>query len=357
MKRKTSDFLECAKDSLVLAIEMFNRPSDAGRVEAVLLLLSHAFEMLLKAVIHEKTGRIRGKGEKYNYAFEKCLGICESQLSVIDKDESLVLRNVNGFRDAAAHDVVTLSEGLLYGHSQSAVQIFATLLKKVFNKDIGKWLPRRILPISTVVPADIHTIIEEDMAAIRSLLGGRRRKEDEAEAKLRPYQVIESNIRKVQGGSQDTSSTSRIIKKLKSGDWKTVMPMVAGLVQPTTGGIPITLHVTKKEGFPVRIDPSAPTAIAFRWVKPEDKYPYLTTELADKLDITPNKFVGLVKLFQMKGNDEYHMSIKSSKTSLFHRYSEKAYKTLSQAIMKEGVDSLWTQAKSGKTLNAQDYAT
>src|SRR5437870_1977768 len=123
MKRKTCDFLECAKDSLVLGMEMFNRPADTGRVEAVLLLLNHAFEMLLKGIVLEKTGRIRGKREKYNYGFEKCLSICETQLSVIDKDESLVLRNLNGFRDAAAHDLVLISEGLLYGHSQSGVQI------------------------------------------------------------------------------------------------------------------------------------------------------------------------------------------------------------------------------------------
>lgn len=268
-----------------------------------------------------------------------------------------MLRNLNGFRDAAAHDVVVISEGLFYGHSQSAVQIFATLLKKAFNKDLGRSLPRRILPISTVVPSDINAIIEEDMAAIKSLLGGKKRKEDEAEAKLRPYQVIENNIRKLQSGPQDLTSMSRVIKRLKAGDWKTVMPMVAGLVQPSTGGIPITLHVTKKEGFPVRIDPSAPTPIAFRWVKPEDKYPYLTKELSDKLSITSNKFVGLTKLFQMKGNDEYHMSIRTGKTGLFHRYSEKAYKVLSQAIAKEGMDSLWAQARAGKTLNAQDYAT
>lgn len=71
MKRKTADFLERAKDSLVLGIEMFNRPADTGRVEAVLLLLNHSFEMLLKAIVLEKTGRIRGKREKYNYGFEK----------------------------------------------------------------------------------------------------------------------------------------------------------------------------------------------------------------------------------------------------------------------------------------------
>ena len=58
MKRKTRKFLDCAKESLILGVEIFNRPSEVGRVEGVLLTMNHAFEMLLKAVVFEKTGRI-----------------------------------------------------------------------------------------------------------------------------------------------------------------------------------------------------------------------------------------------------------------------------------------------------------
>ena len=68
---------------------MFNRPSDAGRVEGVLLFLDHAFEMLLKGILLEKTGRIRVQREKFNYGFDKCVNVCESQLSLIDSDEAV----------------------------------------------------------------------------------------------------------------------------------------------------------------------------------------------------------------------------------------------------------------------------
>jgi hypothetical protein len=355
VRRKTRSFLDCAKDSLFLAVEMFNRPSDVGRIEGVLLFLNHAFEMLLKAVVLEKTGRIRGRREKLNYTFEKCLNICESQLSVIDKDAALILRNLNGFRDAAAHDLVGISEGLLYGHAQSAVQIFGMVLKKAFNKDLNRLLPRRVLPLSASVPTEISTVVAEDMAAIKSLLGSKRRREDEAEAKLRPYQVIEKNIRSVQGLSDVTVSSSRAIRRLKAGDWKTVMPMVAGLVQSTASGIPVSLHVTKREGFPVRIDPTSSTSIAFRYIKPEDKYPYLTKELADKLGTTTPRIVAFAKLFQMKGNDDFHTSIKISKAGLVSRYSEKARQVMAAAIRRDGVDQLWAQAKVGECLDPRDY--
>ena len=108
MKRKTKSFLERAQDSLVLGIELFNRPYDQGRIDGVLSSLHHAFEMLLKAVVFEKTGRIRNKHEKKNYGLEKCLNICESTLNVLDRDEALVLKDLNGFRDASVHDIVEM---------------------------------------------------------------------------------------------------------------------------------------------------------------------------------------------------------------------------------------------------------
>jgi hypothetical protein len=143
---------------------------------------------------------------------------------------------------------------------------------------------------------------------------------------------------------------------VKKGDWRTVLPMVAGLVQPDTGGIPVSLHVTKKSGFPVRIDPDASAAIAFRYVKPEDKYPYLTSELAKKLSITTSKVVGLVKLLGLKNNEDFHTGIKVSQKGVVNRYSEKARKVMEAAIRKEGIDKLWAGAKAGEHRNPSEYS-
>src|SRR6266850_876751 len=145
LNRKTGQLLESARESLVLGVVIFNRPSDTGRIEGVLLFLNDAFEMPLKAIVLEKTGRIRGPRERYNYGYEKCIGICESQLHALNKDEALVLRNLNGFRAAAAHDVVEISEGLLYGHAQSAVQIFAPLLNSEYGSFAGLYPDQNLL--------------------------------------------------------------------------------------------------------------------------------------------------------------------------------------------------------------------
>jgi len=96
------------------------------------------------------------------------------------------------------------------------------------------------------------------------MLSKGHRQEDDAEARLRPYQVMEKNIRKSQGAAVKEASSGQLVRKVKKGDWRTVLPMVAGLVQPDASGIPVSLHVTKKDGFPVRIDPNASAAIALR---------------------------------------------------------------------------------------------
>lgn len=355
MKRKTRSFIDCAVESLTLAMELFNRPAETARQEGILLLLNHSFEMLLKAVVLEKTGRIHNPREKFNYGFEKCLSIAHLQLALLDKDEALILKNLNGFRDAAAHDLVQISEGLLYGHAQSALNIFVTLLKKVFARDLSRELPRRVLPICTVAPTDISMVVGEDMNIIAGLLGGRHRREDEAEARLRPYRVIEKNIRNMQGAGQEAPTTPRLVRGIKSGDWKAVLPMVAGLVQPTSSGIPISLHLTKRDGFPVRVDPTAPTAIAFRYVRPEDKYPYLTGELAKKLAITTNKLVSFAKLLQLKGNDDYHTALKVSATGVVNRYSEKSRQVISEAVARHGTEALWKMTKEARKLEPRDY--
>ena len=48
MRREVRHLKQRAIDSLMLSIELFNRPHDGGRVEGVLIHADHAFEMLLK---------------------------------------------------------------------------------------------------------------------------------------------------------------------------------------------------------------------------------------------------------------------------------------------------------------------
>lgn len=73
MRKEVKLLKEKATNSLLLSIEHFNRPWDRGRSEAVLILLDHSFEMLLKASILHRGGRIREPREKNTIGFDACI--------------------------------------------------------------------------------------------------------------------------------------------------------------------------------------------------------------------------------------------------------------------------------------------
>lgn len=76
LKRDVAELQQRAIASLILAIELFNRPNDLGRADTVLILLHHAFEMLLKAVIKERTGTVQAADGRRTLKFLQCLGAC-----------------------------------------------------------------------------------------------------------------------------------------------------------------------------------------------------------------------------------------------------------------------------------------
>ena len=129
MKKEAKLLLGKAVDSLILSVEHFNRPSDTGRTESTLILLDHSFEMLLKAAILHKGGKIRKPREKQVIGFGECVRKALSDGSVVflDKSQAMTLQAINTLRDSAQHHIVTLSEELLYLHAQSGLTLFKNI--------------------------------------------------------------------------------------------------------------------------------------------------------------------------------------------------------------------------------------
>ena len=70
MKREAKLLLNKACDALVLSIELFNRPHERGRVSGTLIQLDHGFEMLMKAAILHRGGKIRDRRAKETIGFD-----------------------------------------------------------------------------------------------------------------------------------------------------------------------------------------------------------------------------------------------------------------------------------------------
>ncbi len=121
MKKEVKHLYKKAIDSLTLSIELFNRPNDCGRVHGVLIFMDHSYEMLLKAAIIHKGGKIREKGMKETIGFSSCVrkAFSDATIKFLSPEEVLTIQSLNGLRDAAQHYTLECQNNIyIFKHKQ-----------------------------------------------------------------------------------------------------------------------------------------------------------------------------------------------------------------------------------------------
>jgi hypothetical protein len=335
-----------ACDALVLGVEHFNRPSDRGRSQAVLILLDHGFEMLLKAAIVHRGGKIREKREPMTLGFDACLrkSYSDGAIKFLDSNQVLSLQVINGLRDAAQHHLLDISEQHLYLQAQGGLTLFRDLMKSVFKIDLRDELPARVLPVSTSPPTDLATMFAAEIDEVRKLLlpGSRRRLE--AAAKMRALAILEAVVGGQRSQPEQAHLTNLARKVQKGTSWDQLFPGVASLQLTTKGhGPALDLRITKKEGIPVQIVPEGTpgaTVVAIRRVDELGFYNMSLTQLAGNLDITGPRTVALIRFAKIETDPDAFKPVVIGK-SKFKRYSQKALDTLKKAMKTVDMGTIW----------------
>lgn len=234
MKKEVKLLREKAISSLLLSIEHFNRPWGRGRQDAVLILLDHSFEMLLKASILHRGGRIREPRETNTIGFDACVrrALSAPSIQFLTDVQALVLQTINGLRDAAQHHLVDLSENQLYFHAQSGVTLFRDLLDSVYGAKLASSMPERVLPISTVAAVNPLVMFKEGVEEVRRLLTPGTRRQAEAESRLRGLAIMDGAIRGevTQPGE---AGLKRLGQQIRQG--KTLDDLFPGIIILTPG--------------------------------------------------------------------------------------------------------------------------
>jgi len=346
MKREVKRLLQKACDSLVLAIELFNRPHDRGRVSGTLIMLDHSFEMFMKAAILHRGGRIRKKRAKETIGFDKCvrISLSDGKVKYLNPEQALVLQTINGLRDAAQHHLLDISEGQLYVHIQSGVTLFRDLLKSVFGQELATYLPTRVLPVSTTLPTDLAMLCESEVAEIEKLLKPDRRRRLEALARLRPLAILDATIRGEKGQPSD-ADLRRIAKEVSKGaTWAELFPGVAAVKIVADGAGPsLSLRLSKKEGIPIQLVPEGTpgaAVVAVRRVNELDFYSLGAKQLAEKVGLTIPKVVAVVDHLGLRKDPECYKEFKIG-SQTHKRYSPKAIEKVREAVEREGIDEIW----------------
>ena len=353
MKHETKILRAKSLESLLLAVEHFNSTSEVGRQDAILILLDRAFELLLKAIIVHKGGRIREPRAKETIGFDKCVRKCvsDAELRCLSDEQALTLQIINSLRDAAQHYMIDLSEQELYTYCQAGVTMFGDLLTMVFGESLRDHLPERVLPVSASPPKDLHEIIDAEFKDIHALVKPGSRKRLIASAKLRALRLLESSL---QGERSQPSETElrKLVREIQAGKpWRRLFPGVASLNLTTDGtGLNVSIRLTKREGEPVHLVPEGTpgaTVVAVRRVNELGYYNLGLQDVARNVELTAPKAGALISHLRLQEDHEYYKEVRVGK-SRFKRYSRKAVQRLRDALEKVDMDAVWEKHRPRK---------
>jgi hypothetical protein len=337
MKQRARLLFDKSLDSFVLAIDHFNRPWDRGRSEAVLILLDRAFELMLKAIILHKGGKIREPYDRETIGFSKCVRKCitDAKVRCLSDEEGLTIQIINSFRDAAQHEIVELTEQQLYLYSQAGVTLYKDLLRRVFGKALSDYLPERVLPISIEPPRDLQTMIEIDFGEIVKLVKPRSRHQLEAKAKLKSWAIVEASLEGIRSQPSEFEINNLVKKVRAKKTWEELFPGLASLQLSTNGtGITVEIRITKREGEKVQIIPegiSDAMPLAIKRVNELDYYSLGLNDLAVKIGINAYKTGAVVRYLNLQDSEEYFKVIIIGKQQ-YKRYSAKALDAIKKAL-------------------------
>jgi hypothetical protein len=346
MKREVRLPRSKALDSLVPAVEHFNRPDDRGRVSSVLIMLDHSFEMLLKAAILHRGARISEPRAKQTIGFDAAVrrSVSDAPMKFLSEEQALSLQAINGLRDAAQHHLLDAPEQQLYLHAQVGVTLFRDILKDVFEEHPATYLPERVLPVSTEPPKDLALLVADEVATIQGLIRPGSRRRVEARARLRSLAVLKAVTRAERTQPTD-HELNKVLDRLTAGDtWKDVFPGVASLALTVEDeGIPIQIRITKKEGVPIQLVPEGTpgaSVVAVRRVDEPGYYSLSTTQLAKHVGLKMPRAIAVIRYLLLQEDPKYYKEFRIG-SQTFKRYGQEAISHIKDQLPLLDMEEVW----------------
>lgn len=271
-----------------------------------MLMLAHSFEMLLKAIIFQKRGTIRDKGEQYTYNFGRCINIAHSELKLLAVVDLPIVRAIKQDRNAAAHETVAFSEDMLWLHVRSGVTIFGKLLSAAFSEDLPSVMPSRVIPISALPPTDARVVIAREMQDIAAMLKPGLRQGEDAKARIRPLLALDGAVTGREESPTEVELDRAVTAFRQGMQWENVFPGLATLEIRTSsraGAQEVSLRISRAgEGPAVRLaKPGEETgALLYRKSDPFDEYGIRLSDLGAKLGVSQKDGYALTWYMKLK---------------------------------------------------------
>lgn len=348
LKREARTLKSKGIASLRRGLEVFNSHDDQGRTESVLLHMQHCSEMLIKALLIQKSQPVFDKEKGISIGLDRALNVATAN-GYMNASQAGTIRTIDAMRDAAQHWMIVVSEEVLYLNARALITTIDELLKLHFGDSLAGNLPLRVLPLSTKPLREFELLIDNEYSQIAELLAPNKRARDEARGRIRTLLAMEGHVTEQIAVSE--RDIDRIERAIKNGtEVSEVFPRLMTLASDVTGeGLTVKVHFSKKEGAPVRFisgdDPGAAGAI--REVDLQKKYHLSPQQLSEKLSITPPRCKALRDYLEID-EDAANMMIFEFGSQRHPRYSDNALRLLHASNTPETLHLAWVNRNARK---------
>lgn len=349
LKREARTLKAKAIASLKRGLEAFNNHDDEGRPEVVLLMLQHASEMLIKALLVQKGHDVFDKEKGTSIGIEKALNVAQSQ-GWMKAPQAGPIRAVDAMRDQAQHWMIVVPEDTLYINARALITVLDEVLNEHFQDSLADNLPIRVLPLSTQPLPEFLVLVNREYAQIRELLAPGRRARDEARGRITALLAMEAHV------SEDVAVSKRDVDRIEvairdNTPVEEVFPRLMNLAANIEGeGPTIRVRITKDERAPaIRYvsgdDPDG--AAAIREVDLQKKYHWSPSALAAKLNL-PILKAKAVRDFLRIDDDPANVMVFTFGSQKHPRYSDNALRLLREAITPELIEDALRARQQGR---------
>jgi hypothetical protein len=323
-RREYLRLLDAAKAAGDAGVDAFNGVGRPYKTETSLLLLCNAWELLAKAVLVHKKESI-AKGQRGETISAEVAVHRITLRGVLTKEQAQTIQQVISLRHAACHyllpDVpIEVMHHLLF----YSCKFFREVVGKVFPGHL-KSLSDHYLSLSFV---DLTTYADKVQRAVS------RVKRSDADKRLvwmleRGIQFDGSNYITEAQFAAKYKGRKRVLPHLALSGFLKSTDMVR--IVPVEAPRNFTADITLRKGSKA----SSSLPVVVRKTDPEKDYPFLTKELAVEVGRSQNWVAKATEVLGLKGDPQYHQSIRASTKSVIQRYSTAARERIQAVLMKD----------------------
>lgn len=316
-KRKYLVYLDKGIDALLAGIDRINSVYDAYKIEESFFLITNAWELLSKAII------LRDKG-KILYSDGRSLSAEDSLLKLVSgkyllENQAYHIHQVISIRNEATHSILPeIPQEIIFHLEFYAIKFFKDIVSKEFPA-YSKRCSGNFLSLSF----DTLTTYADK---VQKLVSKARKKGSEEQALV---WLLERGIRFSGGHYISQNKFEEEIKNL--GRKKRLYPHLQLSNFVKDAEMVVVVPVQAPKGYTADINlrkgsdkASLALPVMIKKTDIEIDYPYLTSEIANKLNKNISFVVKTIGQLGFKGNSIYHQSVRSSKSGTINKYSQKA---------------------------------